>query len=91
MNYATDGICHNAQPGTFGHECGKPATWVGTKANGFKCGFCDQCKWSGHEARPDGNWVRTAPATVTPQVAAELAAMCLRGVPSMGKIQGGRV
>ena len=56
MNYATDGICHNAQPGTFGHECGKPAKWVGTKENGFQCGFCNDCKETGHEARQYGNW-----------------------------------
>jgi hypothetical protein len=33
MSYATDGKCHNAQPGTYGHECGKPAEWLGTKAS----------------------------------------------------------
>ena len=22
-SYATDGKCHNAEPGTYGHECGK--------------------------------------------------------------------
>ena len=30
MTYATYGKCHNANHGTFGHECGKPAAWVGT-------------------------------------------------------------
>ena len=30
-SYATDGKCHNAEPGTYGHECGKPATWIGGK------------------------------------------------------------
>jgi len=29
-SYATDGKCHNAEPGTYGHECGKPAAWIGT-------------------------------------------------------------
>jgi hypothetical protein len=50
MNYATDGICHNSEPGTFNHECGKPAVWIGTSARGFRCGFCDDCKLHGFEA-----------------------------------------
>lgn len=49
--YTTDGRCHNAEPGTFGHECGKPATWVGTASSGFQAGFCDDCKECGWEAR----------------------------------------
>lgn len=48
-SYATDGRCHNANVGTYGHECGKPATWIGTKANGFQCGFCNHCKQHGDE------------------------------------------
>lgn len=55
-SYATDGKCHNAQPGTFGHECGKPAVWVGTKAGGFSSGFCADCKEHGHEARVMARW-----------------------------------
>ena len=47
--YATDGLCHNAQVGTFGHECGKPATWLGTDARGWQSGFCDKCKHGGDE------------------------------------------
>jgi hypothetical protein len=49
--YATDGKCHNAQPGTYGHECGKPALWIGTNSNGFSSGFCDACAKHGYEAR----------------------------------------
>jgi hypothetical protein len=60
-SYATDGKCHNAQPGTFGHECGKPATWIGTKSSGFRCGFCDECKEHGAEARLCRQWERVAP------------------------------
>lgn len=56
--YATDGRCHNAEPGTYGHECGKRATWVGTKASGFRSGFCDPCKKDGHEARACVAWER---------------------------------
>ena len=51
MSYATDGKCHNAEPGSFNHECNKPAVWIGTKANGFQSGFCDHCKRHGFEAR----------------------------------------
>lgn len=57
--YATDGRCHNAQPGHFNHECGKPATWIGTKQRtGFRMGFCDTCKVHGHEARQFTSWER---------------------------------
>jgi hypothetical protein len=47
--YAIDGVCHNAEPGTFNHECGKPATFIGTRADGFTSGFCDACKANGWE------------------------------------------
>ena len=56
MTYATDGKCHNSQPGTYGHECGKPARWIGTKASGFKSGFYSECKETGYEARPVIAW-----------------------------------
>lgn len=49
--YATDGKCHNSEPGTFNHECGRPATWLGTSVvTGFVSGFCDDCKVNGFEA-----------------------------------------
>lgn len=54
--YAEDGRCHNSEPGTFNHECGKPAKWIGTKASGFQSGFCDHCKQHGTEARPYTKW-----------------------------------
>ena len=57
-SYATDGRCHNANFGTYGHECGKPATWLGTKPTGFQSGFCDRCKQDGDEARFMAQWVR---------------------------------
>lgn len=59
-SYATDGKCHNAEPGTFGHECGKPATWIGTKSNGYRSGFCDNCKERGWEASAYSQWERIA-------------------------------
>ena len=56
-SYVTDGKCHNAQPGTYGHECGKPATWVGSiKPGGFQSGFCNRCKIDGYEAREYTVW-----------------------------------
>lgn len=52
ITYANDGFCHNAEPGTYGHECRKPALWIGTnRATGSQSGFCSRCKESGHEAR----------------------------------------
>src|SRR6266566_3686223 len=59
-SYATDGRCHNAEPGTYGHECGKPAVWLGTTASGFVSGYCDDCKRHGAEAR-GCRWERIQP------------------------------
>lgn len=56
MDYATDGKCHNSEAGTFGHECGKPARWIGTKANGFRSGFCLHCGRYGREAAGVIKW-----------------------------------
>ncbi|MDE2472929.1 MAG: hypothetical protein KGL35_30510 [Bradyrhizobium sp.] len=56
--YATDGKCHNAELGTYGHECGKPAVWIGTKRSGFRSGFCAECKQRGYEARAMVSWER---------------------------------
>jgi hypothetical protein len=53
--YATDGKCHNSQPGTFNHECGAPAVWIGVR-KGWACGFCDQCRRHGFEARKITEW-----------------------------------
>jgi hypothetical protein len=49
-DYASDGKCHNAQHGSYNHECGKPAVFVGTKSEtGFRSGFCDWCAKHGDE------------------------------------------
>lgn len=56
--YALDGLCHNAEPGTYGHECGKPAKWVGTSSTGFQSGYCDDCKVRGWEGKSMGQWRR---------------------------------
>jgi hypothetical protein len=42
-SYAGDGLCHSSQSGTFNHECGKPAVFIGTNGNAFRCGFCADC------------------------------------------------
>jgi hypothetical protein len=55
-SYAMDGLCHNAEHGTFNHECGKPATFIGTRADGFVSGFCDACKSNGWEAGRYVHW-----------------------------------
>jgi hypothetical protein len=48
--YAIDGKCHNSNRGSYGHECGKPAVWLGTRVEtGFQSGFCDKCKNYGDE------------------------------------------
>ncbi len=49
--YATDGKCHNANAGTYGHECSKPAVWLGRSPTGFTSGFCDDCRRNGTEGR----------------------------------------
>lgn len=56
MSYATDGKCHNAEPGSFGHECGRPAEWIGELPNGSRPGFCGECKERGWEARGVIRW-----------------------------------
>ena len=43
--------CINAEPGTFGHECGAVAGFVGTKADGFQAAFCEACRVTGFESR----------------------------------------
>ncbi len=48
--------CTNAEPGTFGHECGRPASWIGKKESGFTACFCEECKRFGYEARRMIEW-----------------------------------
>ena len=56
MSYATDGRCHNSEPGWYNQECGKPAVWIGTKASGFRSGFCARCRTEGWERRDYVIW-----------------------------------
>lgn len=58
LTYANDLRCHNAEPGTFGHECGRDAVWLGQKPSGFRSGFCDDCRHNGTEARDCAGWER---------------------------------
>jgi hypothetical protein len=65
-----DGKCHNAQSGTYGHECGKPATWIASRqaraipglnyypkpGDQFVTGFCDDCCENGHERHGFTSW-----------------------------------
>ena len=48
-HYPRHGSCSNANRGTYGHECGKPAAWLGTRPNGFQSGRCDRCRREGDE------------------------------------------
>ena len=54
--YETDGRCHNAEPGTYGHECGRRAEWIGTATSGFRSGYCTKCRAAGYEARGMARW-----------------------------------
>lgn len=70
--YATDGRCHNSEPGTFNHECGAPATRIGVDRRGFASGYCERCAVHGHEAQDVIEWhpipaaATTSPATNQP-------------------------
>jgi hypothetical protein len=48
-SYAGDGKCHCSARGSYGHECGKPATHIGTNSNAFRTGFCAECIMAGIE------------------------------------------
>jgi hypothetical protein len=62
MSYATDGKCHASEPGTFNHECGKPAAWVGArKDRTFRMGFCDACARHSHDAKDFDFWLPMEP------------------------------
>ena len=53
--------CTNAEPGTYGHECGKPAQWTAAKPNGYTSAFCTRCKHEGTEARTYSQWTPQEP------------------------------
>lgn len=49
-------FCINVEPGTFGHECGKPAVAIGQTLDGKEFCFCEDCRWNGHEGRKMERW-----------------------------------
>lgn len=56
--------CTNAEPGTFNHECGKPASLRGLIAGQYGPTvqhFCDDCRKHGHEARRVSQWAAIRP------------------------------
>ena len=48
--------CTNAEPGSYGHECGEPAGFIGSRADGGQACFCSACKERGLEARRYSDW-----------------------------------
>jgi hypothetical protein len=50
--------CINAEPGTFSHECGRQASWIGAASDGWEYCFCDRHKANGHDARHIVQWRR---------------------------------
>ena len=48
--------CTNAEPGSYGHECGEPAGIIGSRADGGQACFCSACRALGSEARRYSDW-----------------------------------
>ena len=48
--------CTNAEPGSYGHECGEQAGFIGSRADGGQSCFCSACKVHGSEARRYSHW-----------------------------------
>ena len=48
--------CTNAEPGSYGHECGEPVGFIGSGADGSQSCFCSACKALGSEARQYSDW-----------------------------------
>lgn len=84
MTYATDGKCDNVEPGTFNHECGRPATWVGTHPNGFKSGYCDDCRAFGYEARNVGGNQMSVVDNIVNRL--HVAVLALRHIDGYGNV-----
>ena len=60
--------CTNAEPGSYGHECGDAAGFIGLRSDGGPACFCSACKEHGSEARRYSHWrskrLRYAPGDV---------------------------
>ena len=48
--------CTNAEPGSYGHECGDAAGFIGLRSDGSQAYFCSACKERGSEARRYSDW-----------------------------------
>ena len=48
--------CTNTEPGSYGHECGERAGFIGSGADGGQSCFCSACKAQGSEARRYSHW-----------------------------------
>ena len=48
--------CTNAEPGSYGHECGEPAGFIGSRADEGQACFCSACRERGFEARRYSDW-----------------------------------
>jgi hypothetical protein len=53
--------CTNSNRGTFNHECGKPAEWLGVHNSGWPQAFCSRCREHGDEARGIYDWTPYTP------------------------------
>ena len=48
--------CTNAETGSYGHECGEPASFIASKVDETQACFCSACKAHGSEARRYADW-----------------------------------
>ncbi len=48
--------CTNAEAGSYGHECGDAAGFIGLSSDGGQACFCSACKEHGSEARRYSHW-----------------------------------
>lgn len=60
-------VCRNANPGTFNHECGKPAAWIAVIDAGSRIPFCDHCRADGIEGRRYKRWEKAPAEDLTPE------------------------
>lgn len=43
--------CTNCDAGSYNHECGAVAKWIGTSSTGHRAAYCDDCLRHGREGR----------------------------------------
>jgi hypothetical protein len=49
--------CTNAEPGSYGHECGEPARYIAYTPSNFAVCFCAACKLTGSEGLNAKGWI----------------------------------